>query len=55
MRGLRDSSISRAAVGWGIPVQTDRKQIIYVWFDGLRCVPFTLVSFLEYFFYLSLQ
>ncbi|MCO5548575.1 hypothetical protein L7F22_002035 [Adiantum nelumboides] len=33
--GLRDFSISRAAVEWGIPVPTDRKQTIYVWFDAL--------------------
>ena len=47
MKGLRESSISRAAVDWGIPVQTDLKQIICGWFDGLlRCVPFTFVSFL---------
>lgn len=33
--GLRDFSISRAAVEWGIPVPTDTKQTIYVWFDAL--------------------
>lgn len=33
--GLRDFSISRAAVDWGIPVPTDTKQTIYVWFDAL--------------------
>ncbi|BFI28150.1 methionyl-tRNA synthetase [Marchantia polymorpha subsp. ruderalis] len=33
--GLRDFSISRAAVEWGIPVPTDSKQTIYVWFDAL--------------------
>lgn len=33
--GLRDFSISRAAVDWGIPVPTDNKQTIYVWFDAL--------------------
>lgn len=33
--GLRDFSISRAAVEWGIPVPTDPKQTIYVWFDAL--------------------
>lgn len=33
--GLRDFSISRAAVDWGIPVPTDRQQTIYVWFDAL--------------------
>lgn len=33
--GLRDFSISRAAVEWGIPVPADPKQTIYVWFDAL--------------------
>ncbi|CAH2064055.1 unnamed protein product [Thlaspi arvense] len=33
--GLRDFSISRALVDWGIPVPDDDKQTIYVWFDAL--------------------
>ncbi|XP_021910413.1 methionine--tRNA ligase, chloroplastic/mitochondrial-like [Carica papaya] len=33
--GLRDFSISRASVDWGIPVPNDDKQTIYVWFDAL--------------------
>ncbi|KAL0370683.1 UNVERIFIED_CONTAM: Methionine--tRNA ligase, chloroplastic/mitochondrial [Sesamum angustifolium] len=33
--GLRDFSISRASVNWGIPVPNDAKQTIYVWFDAL--------------------
>ncbi|KAK4412386.1 Methionine--tRNA ligase, chloroplastic/mitochondrial [Sesamum alatum] len=33
--GLRDFSISRASVNWGIPVPNDSKQTIYVWFDAL--------------------
>lgn len=33
--GLRDFSISRSSVEWGIPVPNDRKQTIYVWFDAL--------------------
>lgn len=33
--GLRDFSISRALVEWGIPVPNDSKQTIYVWFDAL--------------------
>lgn len=33
--GLRDFSISRAAVDWGIPVPNDTDQTIYVWFDAL--------------------
>jgi hypothetical protein len=41
--GLRDFSISRAAVEWGIPVPTDPKQTIYVWFDALLgYVPITI-------------
>ncbi|KAL8516284.1 hypothetical protein ACS0TY_014805 [Phlomoides rotata] len=33
--GLRDFSISRASVDWGIPLPNDAKQTIYVWFDAL--------------------
>ncbi|QHN79395.1 Methionine--tRNA ligase/mitochondrial [Arachis hypogaea] len=33
--GLRDFSISRASVDWGIPIPNDRSQTIYVWFDAL--------------------
>lgn len=33
--GLRDFSISRASVEWGINVPNDSKQTIYVWFDAL--------------------
>ncbi|XP_028794575.1 LOW QUALITY PROTEIN: methionine--tRNA ligase, chloroplastic/mitochondrial-like [Neltuma alba] len=33
--GLRDFSISRASVDWGIPVPNDKTQTIYVWFDAL--------------------
>ncbi|KAK6145292.1 hypothetical protein DH2020_022112 [Rehmannia glutinosa] len=33
--GLRDFSISRASVDWGIPVPNDAKRTIYVWFDAL--------------------
>jgi methionyl-tRNA synthetase len=34
-QGLDDISISRAAVGWGIPIPWDKKQTIYVWVDAL--------------------
>ncbi len=34
-QGLKDISISRQAVSWGIPVPDDPKQTIYVWFDAL--------------------
>jgi methionyl-tRNA synthetase len=33
--GLRDLSISRSTVSWGIPVPDDPKQVIYVWLDAL--------------------
>ncbi|KAJ0046175.1 hypothetical protein Pint_06258 [Pistacia integerrima] len=33
--GLRDFSISRASVDWGIPIPNDDKQTVYVWFDAL--------------------
>ncbi|PKA49763.1 putative methionine--tRNA ligase [Apostasia shenzhenica] len=33
--GLKDFSITRSSVEWGIPVPTDTKQTIYVWFDAL--------------------
>jgi hypothetical protein len=33
--GVRDFSISRAAVSWGIPVPRDPEQTVYVWFDAL--------------------
>mmetsp|Transcript_15661 Transcript_15661/g.44667 ORF Transcript_15661/g.44667 Transcript_15661/m.44667 type:complete len:579 (+) Transcript_15661:16528-18264(+) len=34
--GLRDFSISRASVPWGIPIGKDPSQTIYVWFDALN-------------------
>jgi len=33
--GLRDLSVSRTRVSWGIPVPFDAKHTIYVWFDAL--------------------
>jgi len=33
--GVKDLSISRANVPWGIPVPWDQTQTIYVWFDAL--------------------
>ncbi len=33
--GLRDLSISRTTVTWGIPVPGDEKHVIYVWLDAL--------------------
>ncbi len=33
--GLEDISISRATQEWGIPVPTDPKHVVYVWFDAL--------------------
>ncbi len=34
-QGLKDFSISRVNVQWGIPVPTDPAQTLYVWFDAL--------------------
>ncbi|OQA92204.1 MAG: Methionine--tRNA ligase [Elusimicrobia bacterium ADurb.Bin231] len=33
--GLKDLSVSRTQVKWGIPVPGDEKHTIYVWFDAL--------------------
>jgi methionyl-tRNA synthetase len=33
--GLRDLSVSRTTVKWGIPVPGDPKQVVYVWVDAL--------------------
>ncbi|MCS6885701.1 MAG: methionine--tRNA ligase [Acidobacteriota bacterium] len=33
--GLKDLSISRVSVKWGIPVPDDPKHTLYVWFDAL--------------------
>jgi methionyl-tRNA synthetase len=34
--GLKDLSITRTSVKWGIPVPDDPKHTIYVWFDALH-------------------
>ncbi len=34
-QGLKDISISRTTFSWGIPVPTNPKHVIYVWFDAL--------------------
>ncbi len=33
--GLRDISVSRSSMNWGIPLPFDQKQVTYVWFDAL--------------------
>ncbi|MCX6557996.1 MAG: methionine--tRNA ligase, partial [Candidatus Aminicenantes bacterium] len=33
--GLRDLSVTRSTVKWGVPVPGDPQQTIYVWFDAL--------------------
>ena len=33
--GLRDFSISRTSIQWGIPLPWDPKHVTYVWFDAL--------------------
>lgn len=34
-QGLKDLSVSRTKVEWGIPVPGDEKHTVYVWFDAL--------------------
>jgi hypothetical protein len=33
--GLRDISISRTSITWGVPVPWDEKHVFYVWYDAL--------------------
>lgn len=33
--GLKDISMSRSSVGWGVPLPWDEDQVVYVWFDAL--------------------
>jgi methionyl-tRNA synthetase len=33
--GLRDISISRTSISWGIPVPDDPRHVVYVWIDAL--------------------
>lgn len=33
--GVKDQSVSRTSIKWGIPVPGDDKHVIYVWFDAL--------------------
>ncbi len=33
--GLKDLSISRTSISWGIPVPNDNKHVMYVWIDAL--------------------
>lgn len=39
-KGLKDFSISRLSVDWGIKVPEDPKHTIYVWFDALIGIKF---------------
>lgn len=34
-QGLRDTAVSRANPGWGIPIPGHEDQVVYVWFDAL--------------------
>src|ERR671924_394887 len=43
--GLRDLSLSRARLKWGVPVPWDRSQVIYVGTDALRFYVIREVSF----------
>ncbi len=42
--GLKDLSITRSTLQWGIPYPYDKKHVIYVWFEALMCY----VSGIEY-------
>jgi len=33
--GLKDLSVSRTSVSWGVPVPGDEKHVVYVWLDAL--------------------
>ena len=33
--GLRDLSVSRSRVKWGVPIPSDPDHVVYVWFDAL--------------------
>jgi len=33
--GLRDISITRTSIGWGVPVPWDERHVFYVWYDAL--------------------
>jgi len=33
--GLRDISITRSSIAWGVPVPWDEKHVFYVWYDAL--------------------
>ena len=33
--GLKDLSISRSSISWGIPIPDDPEHVFYVWFDAL--------------------
>ncbi len=44
--GLRDLSVTRSTVKWGIPVPGDPQQTIYVWFDALSNY-ITAIDYLE--------
>ena len=33
--GLRDVSVSRTSITWGVPVPWDRRHVFYVWYDAL--------------------
>ncbi len=34
-KGLKDISISRSSIRWGVPLPFDEKNVVYVWFDAL--------------------
>jgi methionyl-tRNA synthetase len=44
--GLRDLSLSRARLKWGVPVPWDESQVVYVWIDALLNY-YTALSYAE--------
>ena len=48
LRGeVRDQSVSRTTLKWGIPIPGDEKHVVYVWFDALINYA-TAVGYLDY-------
>ena len=37
--GLRDISITRTSLTWGVPVPWDERHVFYVWYDALDQLP----------------
>ncbi|MBI2040586.1 MAG: methionine--tRNA ligase [DPANN group archaeon] len=35
--GLKDLSVSRSSLQWGVPFPLDEKHVTYIWFEALQC------------------